>query len=195
MSPLCNIWTGRAQGWEAPSLPQEPITPEGCQLGIYRPAQNGAEATVPPPLAPWSSAPGAWGLALTRVSPPRGTLQADAHTQFPEQGRFLQLQALSKADGGDYRCTAHNAAGSTSVAFHVEIHSEWASPRPTLALLRAAGSPHPLPLCPSPSGAHHPARTSRSECLREPDGPAALPGGRRPPSPRELEEGRSPPGS
>uniref|UniRef100_A0A7N5KTI0 Hemicentin 2 n=1 Tax=Ailuropoda melanoleuca TaxID=9646 RepID=A0A7N5KTI0_AILME len=50
-------------------------------------------------------------------------LQADAHTQFPEQGRFLQLQALSKADGGDYRCTAHNAAGSTSVAFHVEIHT------------------------------------------------------------------------
>uniref|UniRef100_A0A8C6W1G7 Hemicentin 2 n=1 Tax=Nannospalax galili TaxID=1026970 RepID=A0A8C6W1G7_NANGA len=49
-------------------------------------------------------------------------LQADAHTQFPEQGRFLQLQALSTADGGDYSCTARNAAGSTSVAFHVEIH-------------------------------------------------------------------------
>ncbi|XP_029776920.1 hemicentin-2, partial [Suricata suricatta] len=49
-------------------------------------------------------------------------LQADAHTQFPEQGRFLQLQALSVADGGDYSCTARNAAGSTSVAFRVEIH-------------------------------------------------------------------------
>ncbi|XP_012576655.1 PREDICTED: hemicentin-2 [Condylura cristata] len=49
-------------------------------------------------------------------------LQADAHTQFPERGRFLQLQALSLADGGDYGCTARNAAGSTSVAFHVEIH-------------------------------------------------------------------------
>ncbi|CAK7291594.1 HMCN2 [Vulpes lagopus] len=49
-------------------------------------------------------------------------LQADAHTQFPEQGRFLQLQALSTADGGNYSCTAQNAAGSTSVAFHVEIH-------------------------------------------------------------------------
>lgn len=50
-------------------------------------------------------------------------LQADAHTQFPEQGRFLQLQALSTADGGDYSCTARNAAGSTSMAFHVEIHT------------------------------------------------------------------------
>ncbi|XP_008585904.1 PREDICTED: hemicentin-2-like, partial [Galeopterus variegatus] len=49
-------------------------------------------------------------------------LQADAHTQFPEQGRFLQLQALSTADGGDYSCTARNAAGSTSVAFRVRIH-------------------------------------------------------------------------
>ncbi|XP_073909095.1 hemicentin-2 isoform X2 [Castor canadensis] len=49
-------------------------------------------------------------------------LQADAHTQFPEQGRFLQLQALSTDDGGNYSCTARNAAGSTSVAFHVEIH-------------------------------------------------------------------------
>ncbi|XP_014387685.1 PREDICTED: LOW QUALITY PROTEIN: hemicentin-2 [Myotis brandtii] len=44
-------------------------------------------------------------------------LQADAHTQFPEQGRFLQLQALSTADSGNYSCTARNAAGSTSVAF------------------------------------------------------------------------------
>ncbi|XP_039085354.1 hemicentin-2 [Hyaena hyaena] len=49
-------------------------------------------------------------------------LQADAHTQFPEQGRFLRLQALSTADGGDYSCTARNAAGSTSLAFRVEIH-------------------------------------------------------------------------
>ncbi|XP_046530474.1 hemicentin-2 isoform X1 [Equus quagga] len=50
-------------------------------------------------------------------------LQADAHTQFPEHGRFLQLQALSTADSGNYSCTAHNAAGSTSVAFRVEIHT------------------------------------------------------------------------
>ncbi|XP_058997342.1 hemicentin-2 [Mustela lutreola] len=50
-------------------------------------------------------------------------LQADTHTQFPEDGRFLQLQALSTADGGNYSCTAHNAAGSTSVAFHVDIHT------------------------------------------------------------------------
>ncbi|XP_035878268.1 hemicentin-2 [Phyllostomus discolor] len=50
-------------------------------------------------------------------------LQADAYTQFREQGRFLQLQALSTADSGDYSCTARNAAGSTSVAFRVEIHT------------------------------------------------------------------------
>ncbi|KAM9207753.1 hemicentin-2 [Dugong dugon] len=50
-------------------------------------------------------------------------LQADAHTQFLERGRFLQLQALSIADSGDYSCTARNAAGSTSVAFHVDIHT------------------------------------------------------------------------
>ncbi|XP_066112042.1 hemicentin-2 isoform X1 [Saccopteryx bilineata] len=50
-------------------------------------------------------------------------LQVDAHTQFPERGRFLRLQALSTADSGDYSCTARNAAGSTSVAFRVEIHT------------------------------------------------------------------------
>lgn len=51
-------------------------------------------------------------------------LQVDTHTQLPEHGRFLQLQALSTADSGHYSCTARNQAGSTSVAFHVEIHSE-----------------------------------------------------------------------
>lgn len=55
-------------------------------------------------------------------------LQADVHTQFLELGRFLQLQALSAADSGHYSCTARNAAGSTSVAFQVEIHSECAFP-------------------------------------------------------------------
>ncbi|XP_007942419.2 hemicentin-2 [Orycteropus afer afer] len=50
-------------------------------------------------------------------------LQADAHTQFLEQGRFLQLQALSTADSGNYSCTARNAAGSTSLAFHVDVHT------------------------------------------------------------------------
>ncbi|KAM6170210.1 hemicentin-2 [Rhynchocyon petersi] len=49
-------------------------------------------------------------------------LQADAHTQFPQKGRFLKLQALSTADRGNYSCTARNVAGSTSVAFHVDIH-------------------------------------------------------------------------
>lgn len=59
-----------------------------------------------------------------RLSLTWGAPQADAHTQFPEQGRFLQLRALSTADSGDYSCTARNAAGSTRVAFRVEIHSE-----------------------------------------------------------------------
>lgn len=91
---------------------------------------------------------------LTRVPPPWGALQADAHTQFPEQGRFLQLQALSTADGGDYSCTARNPAGSTSVAFRVEIHSEWArpqSPRPPPAEWQAPSTRSlcaPLQRCP-----------------------------------------------
>lgn len=36
------------------------------------------------------------------------------------------------------------------MAFRVEIHSEWASPRRALTLPRAAGSQHPLALCPAP---------------------------------------------
>ncbi|XP_056668537.1 hemicentin-2 isoform X2 [Monodelphis domestica] len=49
-------------------------------------------------------------------------LQADAHTLFLENGRFLQLQALDTSDSGDYNCVASNAAGSTSLPFSVEIH-------------------------------------------------------------------------
>lgn len=82
---------------------------------------------------PETLVPLAWpSLALLRVCllPWLGTLQADAHTQLPEQGRFLQLQALSTADSGNYSCTARNAAGSTSVAFRVDIHSECGLPRP-----------------------------------------------------------------
>ncbi|EHA98366.1 Hemicentin-1, partial [Heterocephalus glaber] len=78
-------------------------------------------------------------------------LQADTHTQFPERGRFLQLRALSAADS----CTARNQAGSTSVAFRVEIHTAPAiQPGPPAvnasenqtALLpcRASGEPPPL---------------------------------------------------
>nr|XP_020731255.1 hemicentin-2-like [Odocoileus virginianus texanus] len=82
-------------------------------------------------------------------------LQADAHTQFPEEGRFLQLQALSTADSGDYSCTARNAAGSTSLAFHVEVHTvPTIQPGPpivnasvnqtTLLPCQADGAPRPL---------------------------------------------------
>ncbi|KAB0366601.1 hypothetical protein FD754_010757, partial [Muntiacus muntjak] len=82
-------------------------------------------------------------------------LQADAHTQFPEEGRFLQLQALSTADSGDYSCTARNAAGSTSLAFHVEVHMVPSiQPGPpvvnasvnqtTLLPCQADGAPRPL---------------------------------------------------
>lgn len=77
-------------------------------------------------------------------------LQEDAHTQFPEQGRFLKLQALSTADGGDYSCTARNTAGSTSVAFHVEIHSECPPPYPTPAIPSEPQAPSPA-LCSSPA--------------------------------------------
>ncbi|XP_012372192.1 hemicentin-2 [Octodon degus] len=82
-------------------------------------------------------------------------LQADTHTQFPEHGRFLQLQALSAADSGHYSCTARNRAGSASVAFHVEVHvAPTIQPGPhtvntsvnQTALLpcRASGEPPPL---------------------------------------------------
>ncbi|XP_055255516.1 hemicentin-2 isoform X3 [Moschus berezovskii] len=82
-------------------------------------------------------------------------LQADAHTQFPEEGRFLQLQALSTADSGNYSCTARNAAGSTSLAFHVEVHTvPTIQPGPptvsasvnqtTLLPCQADGTPRPL---------------------------------------------------
>lgn len=101
----------------------------------------------------------AWvGHTDVGLSTPWGSLQADAHTQFPEQGRFLQLQALSTADSGDYSCTARNAAGSTSVAFRVEIHSECPTPPRPSVPCTAAPAPAPsvllLQRCP-PSGRDH----------------------------------------
>lgn len=90
------------------------------------------------------------GLAHTHEGLPSwgGSLQADAHTQFPEEGRFLQLQALSTADSGDYSCTAHNAAGSTSLAFHVEVHSECSHPTCPAHPPESDGPPAPAPSVP-----------------------------------------------
>ncbi|KAM6184061.1 hemicentin-2 [Erethizon dorsatum] len=82
-------------------------------------------------------------------------LQADTHTQFPEHGRFLQLQSLSTADSGHYSCIARNQAGSTSVAFRVEIHmAPTIQPGPhtvnasvnQTALLPCQATGEPLPL-------------------------------------------------
>ncbi|XP_038601048.1 LOW QUALITY PROTEIN: hemicentin-2 [Tachyglossus aculeatus] len=82
-------------------------------------------------------------------------LQADAHTQFLEKGRFLQLQALGSSDSGRYSCTASNEAGSTSLPFQVEIHTApTIKPGPSVvnasvnqtALLPCESEGFPLPL-------------------------------------------------
>lgn len=158
-SAPCNIPEGQSSrgGVLAPShrslFPPRVL---GIKSGAAGQPGMGQRSLSGPPVA-WSSSPGFWGLArpgpaLMRVSPLGwGALQADAHTQFPERGRFLQLQALSTADSGNYSCTAHNAAGSTSVAFRVEIHSEWAPPCPPAHPPLSDGLPAPTPLCPSPA--------------------------------------------
>lgn len=188
------LWTWRVElgkGQGAAFLPQDWVSQQGLPLAIKSGLQASPQWGRGLCRAPWAPWP-VPGPAPMRVSPPWGALQADTHTQFREQARFLQLQALSTADSGDYSCTARNAAGSTSVAFRVDIHSEWARPSPAHPQSRRL--PEPAPLCPSCSGAHHPAGTPSGERLREPDGPAALPGGWGSPTPRELAEGRGPPG-
>ncbi|NWH56587.1 HMCN2 protein, partial [Geococcyx californianus] len=49
-------------------------------------------------------------------------LQEDARRQVLAEGRFLQIQAVGAADGGEYSCRATNALGDTSVRVQVEVH-------------------------------------------------------------------------
>ncbi|NXS26595.1 HMCN2 protein, partial [Pomatostomus ruficeps] len=46
-------------------------------------------------------------------------LQEDAHRQVLAQGRFLQLQAVTVADGGEYSCRAPR---DTSPRVRVQVH-------------------------------------------------------------------------
>ncbi|XP_069626703.1 hemicentin-2 [Haliaeetus albicilla] len=66
------------------------------------------EDAVPPPHIEWH-----W-----EGSPLRG----DARRQVLAEGRFLQIQAVGPADGGEYGCRATNALGDTSLRVQVEVH-------------------------------------------------------------------------
>ncbi|NXD74927.1 HMCN2 protein, partial [Halcyon senegalensis] len=49
-------------------------------------------------------------------------LQEDARRQVLAEGRFLQIQAVEAADGGEYSCRATSARGDTSLRVRVEVH-------------------------------------------------------------------------
>ncbi|NXR37518.1 HMCN2 protein, partial [Zosterops hypoxanthus] len=49
-------------------------------------------------------------------------LQEDARRQILAQGRFLQLQAVSAADGGEYSCRATSTPENTGPRVRVRVH-------------------------------------------------------------------------
>ncbi|NXE29502.1 HMCN2 protein, partial [Ardeotis kori] len=49
-------------------------------------------------------------------------LQEDARRQVLAEGRFLQIQPVEAADGGEYSCRATSALGDTSLHVQVEVH-------------------------------------------------------------------------
>lgn len=53
-----------------------------------------------------------------------GGCQEDSRRQLLAEGRFLQIQAVVAADGGEYSCRDSNALGGTSRNIHMEVHGE-----------------------------------------------------------------------
>ncbi|NWW51329.1 HMCN2 protein, partial [Pedionomus torquatus] len=49
-------------------------------------------------------------------------LQEDARRQVLAEGRFLQIQAVGAADGGEYSCRATNELGDTRLRIRLEVH-------------------------------------------------------------------------
>ncbi|KAK2535403.1 Hmcn2 [Columba guinea] len=66
------------------------------------------EDAVPPPHIEWHQ----------EGSP----VQEDPRRQILAEGRFLQIQAVKAADGGEYSCRATNALGDISLRVCVEVH-------------------------------------------------------------------------
>ncbi|NXO53112.1 HMCN2 protein, partial [Aramus guarauna] len=48
-------------------------------------------------------------------------LQEDTRRQVLAEGRFLRIQAMEAADGGEYSCRATNVLGDTSPRVQVEV--------------------------------------------------------------------------
>ncbi|KAM6110387.1 LOW QUALITY PROTEIN: hemicentin-2 [Pterocles gutturalis] len=66
------------------------------------------EDAVPPPRIEWH-----WEGSL---------LQEDARRQVLAEGRFLQIQDVGAADGGEYSCRATTVLGDTSLRVRVQVH-------------------------------------------------------------------------